>query len=370
MILNINIHGHIIRYDLNTQLSDLIRDFPQVRSFLSNQKALLQYLNGHHMEAHIEGSPEQTASIPSSLLLMQKAVQDSKIPIEKLTDALKYKLSRMTSNTISRYLQNTGRKETPKEVFNCLRSLVHDKNKLDFALSGIKSDNDKYKTESFIKKDWITVNQWLNTTSPEKVVKDIQDYEIRTRRPVCMNINLRLNQPLQKVYHENGIAKPNLSDKGKPHPDRSELVGHVDKNGYPAWSHKPEVTRNHVAKIQNGLQNLKLSQTGRQNLHSLIKHVISDPDHGVMTSGTSKGANGRFMELRIRHISNALRDGNISETPEGHIKLSQDRHSTTDKNPLNSTAWHFDGKTLKSFAKNPKGISEGSLEIGATNDQK
>jgi hypothetical protein len=282
------------------------------------------------------------------------------------------KLSRTSCLIIKRYLEGAGIKPTVTSVFNTLKDLNNDQNNRASALSHIKLDNDKFKATAFLKKDLRDINQWLNTTSPEKVVRDIQNYDKQTRIPTpsCRNINLRLNQPLQKVYHENGIAKPNLSDKGKPHPDRSELVGHVDKYGYPAWSHKPEVTRNHVAKIQNGLQNLKLSQTGRQNLHSLIKHVISDPDHGVMTSGTSKGANGRFMELRIRHISNALRDGNISETPEGHIKLSQDRHSTTDKNPLNSTAWHFDGKTLKSFEKNPKGISEGSLEIGATNDKK
>jgi hypothetical protein len=250
-----------------------------------------------------------------------------------------------------------------------LRDLLHDKRKRDIALGHLQTDDEKFKAMAYLKKDWQRIRDWSSKITPDQLHTEMQDKENMIKSGGGDLITIDLDK-LQKVYHENGIAKPNLSDKGKPHPDRSELVGHVDKNGYPAWSHKPEVTRNHIAKIQNGLQNLKLSQTGRQNLHSLIKHVISDPDHGVMTSGTSKGANGRFMELRIRHISNALRDGNISETPEGHIKLSQDRHSTTDKNPLNSTAWHFDGKTLKSFAKNPKGISEGSLEIGATNDKK
>jgi hypothetical protein len=174
-------------------------------------------------------------------------------------------------------------------------------------------------------------------------------------------------QDLEKAYQFNGNWLPEKSDKGKPHPVNADLVGHIDASGNPAWSHNSEVMGRSVSKIKNNIHKLNMSDMAKNKLAKLILHVMQDPDRGVMTSGTHPNKVGDFSELRIRHLGNALAghpDYSISED-NGNVVLQAGRHG---KSPA-VTNWHFDGKTLKSFHKEPiRGTTkEGALDYNQPN---
>ena len=120
-------------------------------------------------------------NVPKPLVDIYLSVRKSGIKANKLTEHLLNKLSRTSCLIVKRYLESAGIKPTVASVFNTLKDLNNDQNNRASALSHIKLDNDKFKATAFLKKDLRDINQWLNTTSPEKVVKDIQNYDKQTR---------------------------------------------------------------------------------------------------------------------------------------------------------------------------------------------
>lgn len=175
------------------------------------------------------------------------------------------------------------------------------------------------------------------------------------------------SEKLEKVYYRGNNAYPEHTDNKKSHPENQDLVGHKARNGQMVWSHSPELRQRHADSIYDNFHKIShLSDSAKQNLATLTKHVFNDPDNGVMASGTS-GKKGHS-ELRLRHLNNAMTGKygtTLQETPNGGIQIKQKRHSTTGRSPIASTTWHFDGKKLKSFGKCPKGnvLKQGECDV-------
>lgn len=179
---------------------------------------------------------------------------------------------------------------------------------------------------------------------------------------------LKKDDDLEKVYYKNGRAIPEKSDHGKPHPENDHKVGHIDKTGNPTWAYSKDVNERHAKKIMDNFNGLKMSPHGKTKLQKLIVHIAKDPDNHALVSGTTPNAEGKFKELRLRHLSNAMtgRGGShVKELEDGSIEIHAPRHTQNPKYQGESTTWHFDGKKLKSTHKNPIGniVSEGGYSF-------
>jgi len=169
---------------------------------------------------------------------------------------------------------------------------------------------------------------------------------------------------LQKARPAGRGFVPEKSDIGEPHPTDDNQVGHVSKLNKIVWSHTPTLVANQENNIKRYGHTANLSPSGGAKAAALYYHLHDDPDKGVMAGGTTTGHQGDFKELRMRHLHNAImkkKGGSIREDKNGII-IEADRHSGNEKNAGASTAWHWDGKTLKSFHENPISgeTSEGS----------
>jgi len=180
-------------------------------------------------------------------------------------------------------------------------------------------------------------------------------HKIRDRKVQKSLSNLLAKaEKLQKwIERKNGDMIPELSDEGTPNPKNKNQVAHISKLGEAVKANHPDINDNHANMIARGFQNVKFSNEGKNHLRSLIQHVARDPDNASMKTGTTRPENrtGDFTEIRARHLASALhnRDGTTIEETPGGLKIIADRHGGGNE----ITTWHWNGKTLKSFRKNP-----------------
>jgi len=173
-------------------------------------------------------------------------------------------------------------------------------------------------------------------------------------------------EKLQKVRYENDTVYPEMADalNNTPHPNKSHLVAFKARNGQPVWRYNDRVSAEEDNKLRSlaagGLGNKisKLSGMNQRHVRELVTNLLQNPDRHVMSANTNPNSHPSHVELRARHLINALigkDEYSITDHSLG-IEIFAPRHSKSNKAQDTATSWIYDTKTkqIKSLRHYPK----------------
>ena len=173
-------------------------------------------------------------------------------------------------------------------------------------------------------------------------------------------------EKLQKVRYENDTVYPEMADalNNTPHPNKSHLVAFKARNGQPVWRYNDRVSAEEDNKLRSlaagGLGNKisKLSGMNQRHVRELVTNLLRNPDRHVMSANTDPNSHPSHVELRARHLINALigkDEYSITDHSLG-IEIFAPRHSKSNKAQDTATSWIYDTKTkqIKSLRHYPK----------------
>jgi hypothetical protein len=169
-------------------------------------------------------------------------------------------------------------------------------------------------------------------------------------------------QKLLKAVLKHGVWVPDHVDAAhkKQHPEKKRYIGHYGKNGEPTWTYDSTLSNTYDNNLRVLLNNQQITKDGKvylpNKLNTLTKEnidllsdyvnnsLIKDPDRHVIAANTDPSKPKDHMEIRVRHLINALTGSEgyeIKNSPTGGFEIYAPRHSQSVKTKDIATRWTF-----------------------------
>ena len=167
---------------------------------------------------------------------------------------------------------------------------------------------------------------------------------------------------LLKAVLKYGVWVPDHVDAAhkKQHPEKKRYVGHYGKNGEPTWTYDSAQSNLYDNNLKMLLNNQQITKDGKtylpNKLNTLTKenidllsdyvtnNLMKDPDRHVIAANTDPSKPKDHMEVRVRHLINALTGSEgyeIKDVPTGGFEIYAPRHSQSVKTKDIATRWTF-----------------------------